>query len=247
MTKKKNYPGSCTASGELQKIISSIPRCDRFIEGMAGSGIVSMTVKGAAGIVVNDIDPSAINKIRLPVGNKENLSYEDLIDKYDYAGPKTVFFFDPPYLLESRSSKKMLYNFNWDKKDHQKFIAKALTVKSNCIILHYPCPLYDKAFKTWRKLCYRSMTHGGVRVKCLYMNFKQPALLLDHRFVGKDYTDRQRIKRKVESLINRLNNLDGQERAAILSAVIDHYDYMDLHKLHERQKRYKPQQLFTGC
>jgi DNA adenine methylase len=239
-----NYPGSKGASGAYQKIISEIPRCDRFIEVMCGSATISSKIKGVANIVINDIDAYLMDKIKLFNVKKEKLSYEDLIDKYDCGGPKTVFYFDPPYLLETRSYQGQLYKFDWSKSDHKKFIAKALTVKSDCMISHYPCSTYDKAFKNWRKIYYNSMTRAGVRKECLYMNFKQPTLLLDYRYVGSDYTDRQRIKRKVEKMICRLNNLPGQERSTILSALIDHYNYLDTAKLQQMQKRLKTQTLF---
>jgi len=242
----KDYPGSKATSGTYQKIISEIPRCDRFIEVMCGSAFISSKIKGNATIIINDVDTAVVSKINLPRCKKENQSYECIIDKYDF-GEKTVFYFDPPYLMETRSYQGQLYKFDWSKQDHKKFIAKVLTVKSNCMISHFPCSMYDKAFKSWRKIYYNRMTRAGVREECLYMNFKQPALLLDYRYVGADYIDRQRIKRKVEKLIARLNNLAGQERAAILSSIIDHYNYLDTAKLAERQKRAKPLQLFTGC
>jgi len=247
----KNYPGSKGAAGAFQKIISEIPRCDRFIESMCGSALISSKIKGVANIVINDIDGSLIDKINITAGNprstvkKEKSNYVDLIDKYDNAGSKTVFYFDPPYLLETRSYQGQLYKFDWKKQDHKKFIAKVLTVKSNCMISHYPCSMYERAFKKWRKIYFNSMTRAGLRKECLYMNFQQPSLLLDYTYVGNDFIDRQRIKRKVEKLITRLNGLGGQERAAILSAVIDHYDYMDLKKLSQSQTRGKQLKLLV--
>lgn len=246
-TTLKNYPGSKGAAGAWQKIISEIPRCQRFVEVMCGSAIISRTIAGKASIVINDIDTGIIDQIRCTGSvTKENLSYKDLIDKYDNGGPKTVFYFDPPYLLETRSYKQgKLYKHDWDTQDHKEFISKALTVKSNCMISHYPCKMYDKAFKKWRKVYYKSMTRAGIRTECLYMNFEQPVLLLDYFHVGENFTDRQRIKRKVEKLISRLNNLPGKERSAILSALIDHYEYLDTKKLHELQSRGKQLQLIA--
>lgn len=241
----KNYPGSKTASGVLQKIISEIPRCDRFIEAMCGSAVISQTIKSGACIIVNDIYAAAPG-LETKRAIKENLHYKDIIDKYDNAGPKTVFYFDPPHLLQTRSYQGKLYEHDWTEKDHKAFLKKVITVKSNCMISHFPCKLYDTALKGWRKLTYQTMTRAGVRQENLYMNFKQPALLLDYRFTGKDSTDRQRIKRKITSLIAKLNNLPNQERSTILSALIDHYNYLDISKLSKAQLRYEQNKLFTN-
>ena len=42
------------------------------------------------------------------------------------------------------------------------------------------------------------MNHAGVRTECVWMNFA-PDRLHWARYAGKNFTDRQRIKRKAES------------------------------------------------
>ena len=58
------------------------------------------------------------------------------------------------------------------------------------------------------------------------MNFKQPALLQHPEHVGEDFTDRQRIKRKIARLVAKLNREDEHERAAILTSVVKNFDYI---------------------
>lgn len=235
----KNYPGSKGANGAWQQIISQIPKCDRFVEAMCGSAFISRKLQGVIPIVIaNDIDRSVIDKIDLTAGTTsnsngttyeveiENTSARSLIDKYDNASGKTVFYFDPPYLMETRSYKGKIYKHDWIDAAHTEFLAMATTVKSNCMISHYPCALYDETLKDWRKIQYNSMTRAGLRVENLYMNYPAPLLLADYRSVGENFTDRQRIKRKINRLISRLNNEEQNERAAILSAVIDHFSYI---------------------
>jgi DNA adenine methylase len=225
----KNYPGSKGANGAWQQIISQIPKCHTFIEVMAGSGFISSKMTDSTGlVVVNDIDRSVIDQFDFTAGNivKENLHYRCIIDKYDQQDPGTVFYFDPPYLMSTRSHKAKIYRHEWDDQDHHTFLAMASTVKSNCLISHYPCELYDTELSAWRKITYNSMTRAGVRTEALYMNFPAPALLANHDYVGKNYTDRQRIKRKVKRLTDRLQNETDTDRAAILSAVIEHFSYV---------------------
>jgi len=223
ITPLETYPGRKGAAGAWQKIISEIPKCERFIEAMCGSSIISSLVSGCQ-IIINDIDASVIDKINCTAAIvKENKDYRSIIDKYDYPG--AVLYFDPPYMMQTRSYKKNIYKHDWDNGNHYDFLHSLLGIKQPVILSHYPCSFYDNALKTWRKISYNSMTRAGVRVENLYMNFPPPLLLQCYNSIGKNYTDRQRIKRKVARLVNRLKNEPAQERAAILTAVIDNFNY----------------------
>ena len=47
------------------------------------------------------------------------------------------------------------------------------------------------------------------------MNYPEPNVLHDYRFLGKDYRQRERIKRKATRWVSRLNSLPRLERLAI--------------------------------
>ena len=57
------------------------------------------------------------------------------------------------------------------------------------------------------------------------MNYSKPLILQDYKYLGKDFIDRQRIKRKVKRFIAKLDNMQADERTAILKSVIDKYSY----------------------
>lgn len=227
MTPLPKYPGRKAAAGQWQKILSEIPRCELFIDVMCGSGYISSLMKNCQ-IVVNDINRSVIDKIKYPADNVEfrNEDYQAIISRFDNGSKARVFYFDPPYMEETRSYKKPIYKYNWNTDDHKRFLKALQGLKSPAIVSHYPCKLYDQALKKWRKIAYKSMTRAGIRVENLYMNFPQPVLLQFPGHIGADFTDRQRIKRKIERLIKRLQNEPGQERAAILSSVIEQFSYI---------------------
>jgi len=222
-----NYPGRKAAAGAWQKIISEIPKCELFIDAMCGSSFIASTVKGCHRII-NDINRSIIDKIAYTAADTtfENRDYREVIKRYDNGSPGRVFYFDPPYLMETRSYKRPIYKYEWNDKDHSDFIKIMQGMQCPTLISHYPCPLYDRAFKRWRKISYNSMTRAGVRVENLYMNFPQPVLLQCFEHIGDNFTDRQRIKRKVQRHIARLQKEDPQERAAILSSIIAEFDYV---------------------
>lgn len=222
----ESYPGRKGGSGSWQKIISEIPKCTRFVEAMAGSAIISSLVTGCQ-IIINDLDKDVIDGIRVKGNNvkKMNLHYQSIIDLYDYTG--SVFYFDPPYLKETRSFQGNIYKHEWNQKDHANFLKAVQTIQQPAMISHYPHQLYDYSLAGWRKISYNSMTRAGLRVENLYMNFPPPVLLQCFKNIGENFTDRQRIKRKVDRLMKRLINEPQQERAAILSAIIEKFTYIN--------------------
>lgn len=221
------YPGRKAASGAWQKIISEIPKCSLFVDAMCGSGFVGSIVTGCQ-VVMNDIDKSIIDRIGLPAVNYEfrNEHYKNIIRRFDNGSRERVFYFDPPYKFSTRSYQKSIYKHDWTDRDHETFLQRMADMKCPTMVSHYPCEMYDSVLKNWRKITYNSMTRAGVREESLYMNYQQPVLLQCYQHVGENFTDRQRIKRKVERLVKRLQNEQPQERAAILSSIIDKFSYV---------------------
>jgi len=216
----KNYPGKKSASGTWQQIISQIPKCETFVDTMCGSGLIASMVSGCR-VVVNDLSIAVMDRIDFAAENKFNQDYRSIIDIFDCAG--SVFYFDPPYLFSSRSGKRRLYEHEWSKQDHINFLSLVKKINQPVLISHFTCPLYDAELKGWRVLRYNSMTRAGLRKESLYMNFPQPTLLQCYKSVGKNFTDRQRIKRKVDRLVSKLGRENPIERAAILSAIVDRF------------------------
>lgn len=215
-----SYFGGKAGNGTYQTIINNIPQCDVFIDAMVGNGGVVCNLNLPGITVINDIDSRIIDAYNINHEHnvvKENLHVLDLIAKYDNNGHGTVFYFDPPYLMSSRKSVKRQYRYEWNLCDHKAFIARALTVRSYCMISHYPCPLYDEAFKDWNRITFQSFTRQGMATERIYFNYEIPTVLQDYRYIGKDFTDRQRIKRKISRTIKKLQALPAVERNAILN------------------------------
>ena len=237
----RTYNGGKSGNGTFQNIISQVSKCNIFIDAMAGNGGIASHISNAGIIVINDIDTGIVSKWKDLIDKNntghpgkiilENLDYWDLIVKYDIARSETVFFyFDPPYLLSTRKSKKPLYKYEWSEADHKQFLSLAPTVKSNCMISAYENDLYNKMLKGWNKYFFKSQTRNGQRIECLYMNYEQSNILQDFSHVGKDYLDRQRLKRKISRWLNKLKQLPPLERTMIINSIINEYkkDSIDL-------------------
>jgi hypothetical protein len=66
------------------------------------------------------------------------------------------------------------------------------------ILSGYPSALYDQTLEGWRGLELQVMNQGGVRTEKIWLNFL-PDRVHGSRYAGKNFTDRQRIKRKAEN------------------------------------------------
>ena len=229
----KLYPGNNSGNGEYHTILQNIPKCDLFIEVMCGSAFISSLVTGC-NVHVNDIDEQLMQQ------HKENFSIADTstikFTALDYRALlskvskdrvyNAVFYFDVPYLRETRYRQRKLYKHDWSRSDHVEFLKIVNNISQSVMVLHPPCNLYNDALQDFRKIDFKVMTRGGLKDRCLYMNFPQPQLLQCWQYVGKNFTRRQQLKRIAERMIKRIDNYKDNERAAILSCVLDIYKFM---------------------
>lgn len=86
------------------------------------------------------------------------------------------------------------------------------------ILSGYPSQLYDDRLTGWRSKEFQAMTRGGVRTEKIWMNYPE-GRAYTHKFAGKDYNDRHRIKRKVERWRAKYAALPPAERLAIMVAL----------------------------
>ena len=87
------------------------------------------------------------------------------------------------------------------------------------ILSGYPSNVYDELLTDWGTLELQVMNQGGVRTEKLWFNFTTERV---HwcRYAGKNFTDRQRIKRKAENWGRRYQALPRAERLAVLSSIM---------------------------
>jgi DNA adenine methylase len=80
----------------------------------------------------------------------ENKPALQLIDQYD--GPKTLFYCDPPYLIEERSRARKSYDFEMTNQDHDALARRLNKVKGKVILSGYQNDLYDGLYRDWTRL-----------------------------------------------------------------------------------------------
>jgi len=108
----------------------------------------------------------------------ENYDYKKIFEIYDTED--TFFYCDPPYVIEARNRKDMVYKFEFTNEDHEEFIDEVLKLKGMVLISGYEHPIYERLERNgFDKFVYQKVinTSGGSRAKekiyareCVWVN-----------------------------------------------------------------------------
>lgn len=215
------YMGAKSGAGVYQTIIARMPPHDTYIETHLGTGVVMQRKPQARRSIAVERDPATLAAFA-PIYPVELVEGDCVafLERFDFAAAGRVLVYaDPPYLDETRTSQRR-YRFDYTRKDHERLLAALRELPAAVILSGYPSALYDQALPGWRTHEFQAMTRGGVRTEKLWMNFEAGAVHWA-RFAGRNFTDRQRIKRKAERWAARYRALPPAERVAVLAALLD--------------------------
>lgn len=217
-----SYLGSKSAAGAFQTIIALMPPHDTYIETHLGTGAVILRKPRATKNIGLEIDSQTIadywsSGVAPADIDIYNCGAEAFIAEYDYHGHELIYS-DPPYLHSTRSSQKR-YRYDYNEQQHVELLSLLKTRPCNVILSGYPSKLYDDLLPDWNTKEFQAMTRGGVRTEKLWFNFK-PGSRHWATFAGKNFTDRQRIKRKAARWAKNFAALPDDEKTAVLSAIL---------------------------
>ena len=213
-----NYFGSKATSGLCQPIIGMMPPHDTYIETHLGGGAIMQRKPPARVNIGIDIDPRAIAEFECdyPVQRISGCAHQFLAE-YDYQGRELIYS-DPPYLLKTRTSGRK-YRFDYGEDDHIELLELLKQLPCNVILSGYPSGLYEELLGGWNSLELQVMNQGGVRTERLWFNFTIDRVHWAS-YAGKNFTDRQRIKRKAANWGKRYQVMPPSERLAVLAAMM---------------------------
>lgn len=218
MSKRSAYFGSKAAAGLCQNIIALMPPHDTYIETHLGGGAILRRKPPAANNIGIDKDPRALSSFHCdyPVQLINGCAHEFLAS-YCFTGRELIYC-DPPYLLETRTSGRA-YRFDYTREDHITLLKRLITLPCSVMVSHYPSSLYDEHLSEWNSLSLQAMSRGGVRTEKLWYNFTADAVHW-FRYAGKNFTDRQRIKRKAQRWGKHYQALGKAERLAVMASLM---------------------------
>lgn len=213
-----SYFGSKAASGLCQNIIAMMPPHETYIETHLGGGAVMKRKPRALNNIGIDIDPQVLTNFACdyPVRLVNDCAHQFLAD-YDFCGAELLYC-DPPYLVQTRTSQRR-YRFDYTEQDHVQLLERLSSLPCPVIVSGYRSSLYEELLGSWNTVELQAMTRGGVRTEKLWFNFTIDRVHWAS-YAGKNFTDRQRIKRKAQRWGKKYQGLPRAERVAVLAAMM---------------------------
>jgi len=228
------YTGGKNGSGVYQIIINQMPPHRIYVEAFLGSGAILRNKRPAPianiGIdrdddVIKNFYPRDIPGLELRCVDALEWMTDDI--RGVLRNPDTLLYLDPPYLMETRSSQQRYYRWEMTRIDHVRLLDIIRFLPCLVMLSGYYSDLYVNGLAGWRSLQYPSRTRGGkIATEWLWMNYPEPFELHDYHYLGKNFRERERIKRKKARWLDKLQCMSLLERYAILDAIrgLQHHD-----------------------
>ena len=238
---RSTYPGGKGGSGVYQTIINLIPPHDVYIETHLGGGSILKHKRPATINIGIDIDPEvtsaweaapiSINGVngsgtastKLVSGDEDliiiNTDATRWLKEYQFQGNEFIYV-DPPYLMETRKGGK-LYDCEMTDEQHIELLSVLDAIPTNIMISGYWSSLYSKMLTGWNTVSFEAQTRQGPATEWLWFNYPAPKVLHDYSYLGNDFRERERIKKKRDRWVSRLLRTPDLERNAILTALIN--------------------------
>lgn len=134
---------------------------------------------------------------------------------------KTLIYADPPYLMETRRAERSYYRHEMGTyQQHRELLTLLKDLDCMIMISHYANSLYERMLADWHLETITTYDRANnKRTECVWMNYDAPTALHDYSFLGSDYRERERIKKKKNRWIAKLRNMPRLERQALLAAI----------------------------
>ena len=228
-----SYFGGKGQDGVYQTIINQIPPHRIYVEPFLGGGSIMLRKRPAESNIGLDLCEDALDSFPgiaiCQVKKFDALKFLKASTIVKNAG--TFIYCDPPYLISTRSSGER-YKHELTDQQHSELLSILRGLKCNVAISTYPNELYAIELSDWRVLEYASVKRSGaVAIEHLYMNYDQPEILHDDRYLGNNANHRQNIKRRIQRTKSRLLKWDTQERLMLLRQVMSELNSEELEYL----------------
>jgi site-specific DNA-adenine methylase len=214
------YPGGKGTC--FQKLINLMPPHQVYIETHLGGGSVMRHKRPASSNIGIEKDPRIIALWE----NNQPLSFKlvnddatNFLKSYNFTG-KELLYCDPPYLQSTRKSRgRKMYTYDYSVHDHIILLQLLRSLPCMVMISGYESDLYKEMLKDWHTHTFEYVCHNGMGIEWLWMNYPTPTELHDYRYLGHNFRERERIKKKTERWLSNLKNMPVLERHALLNAM----------------------------
>lgn len=221
------YPGGKGSAGTAQKIIRLFPPHSMYVELCLGNGSVLRAKNPALRSIGVEKDPAVVGAWKRAAYPGLEVLQACAIYWLETIGPTlprdALVYADPPYPLSTRKHRR-IYRCEMTDADHARLLNALDALKCSVFVSTYDNPMYRARLGLWNRETFDAGTRGGKRTECVYWRAGDTDTFgVDVRFVGRNFRERERIKRKTARWVNNLKGMRQDERSAVLQALIDAY------------------------
>lgn len=220
--------GSKAGSGATERILSWCPWHSIYVEAFLGNGSVLRRKTPALHSIGIDEDPEVIRAWRATNFPAEFVcgSSIAILDGASWLPADALVYADPPYPIETRTSKAR-YAREFTPQKHVELLEVLDALPCTVIVSSYWNDLYAKRLSGWEHDAFTATTRGGPRTEHLWIKRgSSPAGYAEAaRYAGRNYRERERIKRKARRWQANFSKLPRAEKDAVLRAILEPQGY----------------------
>lgn len=227
-----SYPGGKGADGTFQRLINCIPPHHHYVEPFLGGGAIMRKKRPAPGLnlgIEKDKEVFQLWRDQAPpfvqVVHADGMDWlmgHSLQDEL-YATGRTFLFIDPPYLDDTLKTGRVPYRHGLTYDQHVAMLdlveLRRRTTDNLMMVCALPNVLYENKLRHWNTFQYQNKTRRGMQTEQVWFNYDEPHQLHDYRYLGADYRERERIRRKQKNKLRELASLPVLEREAMLQVI----------------------------
>lgn len=218
------YVGSKGGAGVFQRIAGLFPAHSMYVDAFLGHSAVLRHKTPALRSIGIDADAAVIERWRsvewpgLDLVHGCGIAW--LRDAAAWLPADALVYCDPPYVLSARGHRRY-YRCELSDQEHSTLLTVLEALPCSVFLSGYMTPLYARRLAGWDHEEFNAQTRGGVRREHLWYRRSTLAVLGgETRWAGRDFRERERIKRKAGRWASRYSAMAAEERAAVLSACL---------------------------
>ena len=215
-----SYPGG--KGRALHFLINLMPPHDTYVETHLGGGSLMRSKRPARRNLGIDRDPEVVDAWRDAGPPEVEVHCDDAAAFLRRMDPDagTLVFCDPPYWPGARRRERC-YRYDYSEKQHAELIDVLRSLNCPILLTGYDNTLYSVQLNDWKRMEYINQTQTGPVVECVWMNYEPGEMLHDYRYLGSDFRERERLKRRRQTQIRRLQEADPRERHAVICDIVE--------------------------
>lgn len=218
------YIGSKDAGGVVERIAGLFQPHSVYVECCLGNGAVLRRKSPALRTIGIDKDPRVIAAWRELGWPGLELVRADAIKWLRHAAAwlpaDALVYADPPYVLSTRGHRRY-YRCELSDAEHSELLDVLDALPCSVFVSGYECSLYRRRLTTWSHESFPAQTRGGTRIEHVWYRRSIIARFGEEaRYAGRDFRERERIKRKAHRWASRYLTMPPAERSAVLGACL---------------------------